>query len=168
MDSNINNVVISASSHSWDEADSPAIAQTIKVVQFNIGNINFAIRVESVYKVLSGTNIFATEGNWVGVAHISDREVTVLDLQKRFFQPYAEKGYIVIVQHTDGELYGLFVPTVPAIIDLPIASVRILPASFRQADALGIASHVAIREEGENTQTIFLLDLATTIKLTKH
>ena len=46
-------------------------------------------------------------------------------------------------------------------MDVNVEHIRSLPRSYRYADTLEIASHVAIipDEEGSSSQTIFVLDL---------
>jgi purine-binding chemotaxis protein CheW len=44
-------------------------------------------------------------------------------------------------------------------MNLPRDRVRVLPSSYRKADTLGFCSHVAVVEEGEETKTVFLLDV---------
>ncbi len=160
----INNIVIKDNSLSWNDMDELENVKILKILIFNIGNIIFGISIDQIYKVVSSAQIYSSEGNWVGVSHIGDREVTVLDLQKKFFHPHSQQGYLIIIQYTDNELYGILVETVPALIDVPLSQIRVLPPSFRNADALGMASHVAIINDQDTTQTIFLLDLVTTLK----
>ena len=48
----------------------------------------------------------------------------------------------------------------PSLIDVALENIRTLPASYRYADTLEIASHVAIvNRENKTNQTIFILDL---------
>ncbi|HEY9701670.1 MAG TPA: chemotaxis protein CheW [Allocoleopsis sp.] len=161
---NINNILIKDNPLTWDETEHTETTQLLKILIFNIGNITFGISIDQIYKVVSSAQIYSSEGNWVGVSHIGEREVTVLDLQKKFFHPHTQQGYLIIIQYTDNELYGILVETVPALIDVPLSQIRVLPPSFRHADALGIASHVAIINDQDTTQTIFLLDLVATLK----
>ncbi|MEM7594622.1 MAG: chemotaxis protein CheW, partial [Cyanobacteria bacterium P01_A01_bin.83] len=58
---------------------------------------------------------------------------------------------------------GIFVAQAPNLIDVPQSQIRILPNSYRHADTLEIASHVAIIDQGETSKTIFILDLAKLI-----
>lgn len=140
---------------------------TIKVLVFNINNLNLGVRIETVYKVLNATQIYRRGNNWVGIAHIGDREVTVLDLHQRLFaedktNENPADRYLIVIQNKQNELYGIPVETVPALIDLPVSAIRVLPESFRQADSLGIASHVAVLTEADNSITLFMLDIDST------
>ncbi len=97
---------------------------------------------------------------------MGDREVTVLDIHRRLFKTSrtnenVQPGYLVVIQNTQGELYGIPVEIVPALMDVPLSTVRVLPESFRHADTLGIASHVAVIPQSEAPLTLFLLDIDT-------
>ncbi|GAC1448563.1 MAG: hypothetical protein NVS2B14_17000 [Chamaesiphon sp.] len=161
------NITLSNSTSSdFDELDNLPSAPPIKMLVFSMGGLNLGLRIESIYKVLNSTQIYGTGLNWVGLAHVGDSEVTVLDLQRRLFASNitTEKfqgGYLVIVQNIKGELYGIPVETVPALIDVPLSSIRVLPESFRNADTLGIASHVAVVSQAETSLTLFMLDVNT-------
>lgn len=150
--------------------DASHAAPSLKVLVFSMGSLNLALRVELVYKVLNSTPIYGSGVNGVGIVHMGDREVTVLNLQQRLFQSSNtnenyKQGYLIVIQNTVGELYGIPVETVPALMDVPLSSIRVLPESFRNADTLGIASHVAVICQLETNLTLFLLDVDSTTKL---
>ena len=136
----------------------------IKLIVFTIKNLNFSLPIERVYKILNRTTIYSSGTNQVGVTHIGDREITVIDLHRRFFQASSIKesesnGYLVILQNTMGELYGIPVAEAPSLMDIPLSTIRVLPESYRQADTLEIASHVAVIPQEEGALTVFLLDV---------
>lgn len=154
-----------------NQLETARTAPFLKVLVFSMDSLNLALRIESVYKVLNAMPIYGIGVNGVGIVHMGDREVTVLDLRQRLFQSPRTNdnlsgGYLIVVQNTKGELYGLPTETVPTLMDVPLSSIRILPESFRHADALGIASHVAVISQSEMTFTLFLLDSDLTTKLT--
>lgn len=136
----------------------------IKLIVFTIGNLKFSLPIERVYKILNSTSIYGSGTNQVGIAHISDREITVIDLHRRFFKASSvneseSNGYLVILQNTTGELYGIPVAEAPILMDVPLSTIRVLPESYRQADTLEIARHVAVIPQGEGALTVFLLDV---------
>ncbi|HBK64958.1 MAG TPA: chemotaxis protein CheW, partial [Cyanobacteria bacterium UBA11166] len=108
----------------------------IKIILFTIGKLNFSLPIERVYKILNRTTIYGSGTNQVGIAHISDREITVIDLHRRFFQASSideaeTKGYLVILQNTTGELYGIPVGEAPILMDVPLSTIRVIPESYR-------------------------------------
>ncbi|MCP2728101.1 chemotaxis protein CheW [Limnofasciculus baicalensis] len=136
----------------------------IKLIVFTIKNLNFSLPIERVYKILNRTTIYSSGTNQVGIAHISDREITVIDLHRRFFKASLineseSNGYLVILQNTTGELYGIPVAEAPILMDVPLSTIRVLPETYRQADTLEIARHVAVIPQGEGALTVFLLDV---------
>ncbi len=148
------------SSISSEQVNSQA-ETNISVLAFAIGNINFAVPVEAIAKVQKYTNIFSSGLNHMGVAHIDDREVTILDLQRRLFHTSAidtvnYKGYLILIDTPIGEQFGIPVLIMPKFIKVPLSAIRVLPETYRRSDTLGIASHVAVLPE--SGLTVFMLD----------
>jgi chemotaxis signal transduction protein len=146
------------------------IKAALKLIVFSIGNLHFALRIESVYKVVERTPVYSSGLNHVGVAHMGDslrdssgsREVTVVDLNWQFFQSSSiseSGGYLVIVQNTTDEFYGIPVANTPALMEVPLSMFRVLPDAYRRADTLEVASHVAVIPQGGVPLTVFLLDV---------
>lgn len=152
------------------QADS--ITPSLKLIGFTLGELNLALRIESVYKVVNHTPVYSSGLNHVGVAHLGDalrdsaasREVTVIDLYRRLFKENLKSEshsdhYLVIVQNTTGEFYGIPVAQTPVLIEVPASMIRILPESYRRADTLEIASHVAVVPQEQGQLTVFVLDV---------
>ena len=162
----MNSTTVHQTTPDFDELEASPTAPPLKVLVFRIGSLNLGLRIESIYKVLNATQIYSSGLNWVGVVHMGDREVTVLDIHRRLFKTSrtnenVQPGYRVVIQNSQGELYGIPVEVVPALMDVPLSTVRVLPESFRHADTLGIASHVAVISQSETPLTLFLLDIDT-------
>ena len=137
-------------------------AQQIKLVVFGIGSLNLALHIESVQKVINYATVYSSGLNHVGVAHLGDREITVIDLHKRLFKSsHKESGsgkYFIIAKNSIGEQFGIVVAATPTLIDVPLSKIRALPESYRRADTLEIASHVTIIPQAAASLTVFLLD----------
>lgn len=136
----------------------------VKVIVFAVGQLNLALRVETIYKVLKQTQVHSSGLHSVGIAHVGDREVMVLDLQRQLFRTSsldanATSRYLVIASKATGELYGIPVEQVPTLLEIPLSTVRSLPDAYRQSDTLGIASHVAVIPQEQGSLTIFLIDV---------
>lgn len=137
---------------------------SLKLIVFSMGGLNLALQIESVYKVVNHTPVYSSGSNYIGVTHLADTEVTVVDLHKRFFKSSLlsnseREGYLVIVKNTVGELYGIPVANTPTLVEVPLTMIRVVPESYRRADTLEVASHVAVIPQAEATLTIFLLDV---------
>ncbi|MGL5796182.1 MAG: chemotaxis protein CheW, partial [Waterburya sp.] len=66
----------------------------------------------------------------------------------------------IISKNITGEPLGIRVTEAPTLIDVPVAKIRLIPDSYRRADTLAIASHVAvIPQKNDTALTIFILDL---------
>lgn len=145
-------------------------APVLKLIVFGIGNLNLALPIESVYKVINRTPVYGSGLRSVGVAHVDDGQVTVVDLYRRFFQSSQTSesdsgGYLVIVKNTTGELYGIPVTDTPTLIEVPSSTIRVLPDSYRHSDTLEVASHVTVIPQEAESLTVFLLDVARLLPL---
>lgn len=136
--------------------------KSTKLLIFGIGNLNLALPVEYVQKVINYTTIYSSGLNDTGLAHVGDREITIIDLHKRLFKTSqvlesAKKCYFIITKKIEGEEFGILVSETPTLVDVPLAQIRTLPESYRRSDTLGIASHVTIIPQEKGQLTVFLL-----------
>jgi purine-binding chemotaxis protein CheW len=139
-----------------------------KLLTFKLGNLYLALPVEYVQKVVNYTTVYSSGLNETGIARVGDREITVIDLHKRLFKnsqviEAGAKCYFIITKKIEGEEFGILVSQTPTLVDVPLAQIRTLPASYRRSDTLGIASHVTMIPQTEGQLTVFLLDLAQLI-----
>ncbi|MEM6445514.1 MAG: chemotaxis protein CheW [Cyanobacteria bacterium P01_D01_bin.123] len=152
-----------------DPSRRTATGPTIRVVAFPLHTLNLALRVESVERVLNNVPIYSSGLNSFGITHVGDREITVLDLQNQLFRTKTllpRQGndapispYLVVIQNSAGEAYGIPINAPPALTEIPANAIRILTSSYRRSDTLGIASHVAQVKGDTAPKTIFLLDV---------
>jgi chemotaxis signal transduction protein len=138
--------------------------RTIKLLTFGVGQLNLALPVDIVKKVINYTTIYSSGLNHMGVAHIDDREVTVIDLHKRLYkvsQPMGSdsRGYLILSRNNLGEPFAIWVAKTPTLQDVLMSKVRALPESYRRSDTLEIASHVTVIQQKDESVTVFLLDV---------
>ncbi|MBD2100631.1 chemotaxis protein CheW [Leptolyngbya sp. FACHB-261] len=133
----------------------------LKVTAFSIGNLNLALPIVSIYKVLNHTQVHGSGLNSVGIAYIEERELTVVDLHRRLLGTGAptQARYLIVIQNQIQELYGIPVLEIPVLMEVPLSRIRVLPESYRRADTLSIASHVALIHQMDAALTLFLLDV---------
>ncbi|AOX00836.1 chemotaxis protein CheW [Moorena producens PAL-8-15-08-1] len=136
----------------------------LKLVVFRIDSINFAFPIECVNKVINYTTVYSSGLNDIGIAHIDDHEIPIIDLHRRLFKSSKistsnPARFLLIAQNTMGEGFGIPVLKTPNLIEVSVSDIRTLPESFRQADTLGIASHVAVIPQENLSLTVFLLDV---------
>ncbi len=158
------NTLIQSKSHSLKHSNIGDAVASLKVVVFEIGNLNFAVRIETVYKVMHQTPVYARELNGLRIAHVGDREIIVVDLHRRLFHSRitadaSKKGYLIIVKNREGKLCGIPVAVVPALMELPLSKIQVVPESYHQANILAIASHFCYIPQAEASMIIFVLDV---------
>lgn len=151
---------------------------TVKLLVFAIGKLTLALPVERVKKVTKYTPIHGSGMSYINLTHIGRQEVTVVDLHQKLFNISHDKlisdgGYFILTKpkqipseaersrsYFPEESLGIRVAQSPSLIEVALADIRALPSSYRYADTLEIASHVAvINVEDGTSQTIFILDL---------
>jgi len=136
--------------------------QKIQFIVFNLKNLNFALPIHTVYKVVNPTPVYSSGVKAVGFTHLDQGEVTVVDLSRRFFQASLNTeatNYLIIVRNTTGEFYGIPVAETPILLEVSASMIRILPESYRRGDTLAVASHVAVIPTESTPLTVFLLDV---------
>lgn len=136
---------------------------TKKFLGFQIGTLNLALPVESVSKVIPYTTIHSSGLNELGIIHVGNRDLTVVDLYRRLFKTPHEssssnKGYFVLTINSVKESFAIWVPESPSLLDILLSNIRVLPESYRRRDSLEIATHVALFSHLNTQKTIFLLD----------
>lgn len=140
----------------------PTKAAPLKLVAFEVGKLNLAVRIDQVQKVVNLPTVYGSGLNPVGLARVGDQEITVLDLARRLFHTEPESthyGYLILVQQPNGEVFGIPSVETPLLLEVPTHLIRTLPPSYRQADTLEIASHIVVIPETEGSRTLFLLDV---------
>jgi purine-binding chemotaxis protein CheW len=139
-------------------------SQKIKLLVFPIKNIYVGLHIDTVQKVVNYSTVYSSGLNDYGVVNLDEQEITVVDLHKRLFntpQSSSETGkkYLLLAQNTVAETFGILIAETPGLYDVSLDKIRALPASYRQADTLKIASHVTvIPQENQPNLTIFILD----------
>lgn len=138
-------------------------SDTLKLLVFPVGNLNAALGIDTVKKVINYSTILGSGLNHYGLVNLGDQEVTVIDLhQKLFNQPQdigkENKKYILLAENSHQETFGILVTQSPELYDIKLSTIRELPSSYRRADTLQIASHVCVVKQEEADKTIFILD----------
>lgn len=134
----------------------------LQYIVFNLKNLNFGLPIQAVNKVVNRAPIYSSGIKSIGFTHLDENEVTIVDLSRRFFQASLNNeatNYLIIVRNTTGELYGIPVTETPILLEIYSSMIRILPESYRCADTLAVASHVAVIPTEGTALTVFLLDV---------
>jgi chemotaxis signal transduction protein len=137
----------------------------IKLLVFKIHKLTLALPILQVQKVIKNQPVHGSGLSHVNLTHLEDQEVAIVDLHQKLFkisqsQISSTTGYFIISKNITGEPLGIKVTEAPTLIDVPVAQIRLIPDSYRRADTLAIASHVAVIEQkNDPALTIFILDL---------
>lgn len=142
--------------------------EKLKFLIFSMGNLNLAMGIDSVIRIIPLPKIYRSGDKLLGITTYEDREVLVIDLYKRIYgqDTNIAKGYLVIFAGIRS-LYGITIASLPNVQDVPVNSLQTVPPEFRDRDTLGIASHmmqVSIKKS-EELQTVFLLDSELLLKM---
>lgn len=137
-----------------------------KLVIFPVSNLNLALHIDVVEKVINYATIFSSKLNHFGLVNIGDQEITVIDLHKKLFNVsqgenvdnLEQKKYLVLAKNSFNESFGVILNEAPILLDVPLNKIRTIPSSYRHADTLAIASHVTIIPQQTGTLTVFILD----------
>lgn len=158
------NTLVKTKANASRQTNNQEAVNSLKVIMFEMGDIKLALPIHNIAKVLPKTTVYGSGFHGVGIAHVGDREVTVVDLHKRLFQSSSindasKDSYLMIVKNRHNELYGIPVAVVPTLMEIALSCIRVLPESYRNADIFGFATHVAVIPAMETPMTIFLLDV---------
>lgn len=135
---------------------------TLSVLVMPFQHLWLATPVADIRKVIRMPEIYKSGQKTLGLAHFGDREAIVIDLHQKIYacpNPQRETHLVVIQAHSD-RLFGIPATTLPTLMHLPQAELKAIPADYRNADTLGIASHLVTLAKDNQSQTIFLLDPA--------
>jgi len=138
---------------------------SVKLLVFGIGKLTLALPILQVQKVIRHNPLHGSGLSHVSLTHLDDQEIAIVDLHQKLFKvslpPQGEtKGYFIISKKITQEPIGILVSESPALVDVASNQIRLIPNSYRRADTLEIASHVAVVPQEDGTsQTIFILDL---------
>jgi chemotaxis signal transduction protein len=133
---------------------------SVRVITFTIANQVLALPMNAIVKVVSCPPQMRSSTNSFELFHFGQHTITVLNLHQHFAQQSAASGkFLVITQLKQQELYAFLVDTPPDLIDLPAATIRQMPDSYRQGHALSIANCVSVAHEADETASIFIIDI---------
>lgn len=136
----------------------------LELAIFSVGNLKLALQTEFIYKLIRYKSVHSGDLNPVSIVHVDNSEVTVINLHQHLFKSSLDEelpaACLMIIHAVTGELYGIPTDDTPILLEVPLSMIRVLPESYRRADTLGIASHVAVLPQPDSiTLTVFLMDV---------
>lgn len=150
-----------------EQRTSVSQSTSVKFLTIPIEKLLLGAYLNSVVRVLSQVPIYGSGRTGVGIAHLDEEELTAIDLHYRLFgtsllpdegegDRAPENSHLVVVRSDAGERFGILCVKSPSMADVPTEKIRVLPPAYRQADTLGVCSHVAVIPKTQ--QTLFILD----------
>jgi len=142
--------------------------ETLKFLIFSMGELNLAMGIDSVIRIIPLPKIYRSGDKLLGIIIYEEQEIVVIDLYKKIYgqESNIAKGFLVIFGGIRS-LYGITIATLPNVQDVALSSLQPIPADYRDRDTLGIASHmmqIPIKKF-EEPQTVFLLDAELLLKM---
>ncbi|PZO40647.1 MAG: hypothetical protein DCF19_12235 [Pseudanabaena frigida] len=141
--------------------------ETLKFLIFAMGNLNLAVGIDSVIRIIPLPKIHRSGDKLLGIATYEEREVLVIDLYKRIYgtETNITKGFLLILSGKNS-LYGITIAALPNVQDVPVQSLQPVPSEYRDRDTLGISSHMMhVSIKKSDPQTVFLLDTELLLKM---
>ncbi len=134
----------------------------LRAIIFAVHDRWFALPVGAVLKISLCPPIKNALTQGMGTIDLGTETATVIDLEAKF-APNREysfaRRYLILTQTHDGEKCGLIAQSPPAMIEIPLSTIRPLPASYQQQGNLSFISHLAVLPKVGEDETIdvFLL-----------
>jgi hypothetical protein len=125
----------------------------------------FALPVEAIVRVTPAPANLDNFNRGIAMHHVGTEMVTVIDLCYRVTPDRpttaADRQFLIYFQTTMGEDCAIAVANFPLLMDMPITSVRPIPAAYRQVNDMNFASHMAVidRPNGGSPLQIFLIGM---------
>jgi chemotaxis signal transduction protein len=136
----------------------------LKFIVFRLGEHYLGLPIAVVLRIIGCPPVTHSSAPGIGFVEIDQQTITVVNLHQRIFpqsnSDTLQKRFLILTQTRQGELCGIPVDAPPALVEIPLQSIRPLPPSFRQNDPLGIASHMATIPQAEESLQIFLLGMS--------
>jgi hypothetical protein len=128
-------------------------------------NYFFALPAEAIIRVAPAPANLGNFNHGITMLNVGHEMVTVIDLCYRVMPTRpttaADRQFLIFVQTTLGEPCAITTANFPLLLDMPITTVRPIPAAYRQVNDMSFASHMAIldRAAGEDPLQIFLIGM---------
>jgi hypothetical protein len=125
----------------------------------------FALPVESIVRVTPAPATLSNFNHGIAMLNVGQEMITVVDLCYRVMPDRptttADRQFLIYVQTTMGEDCAIAVANFPILMDMPITSVRPIPAAYRQVNDMSFASHMAVvdRPNGDSPLQVFLIGM---------
>ncbi len=134
----------------------------LRLVVFDVAGFWLALPISAVIKVIPCPSIISNNHQGIGLVNLGKASVSVVDLHLRFSQkPLESPQFLIITFSQKREVFAIATDRVPGMVEVSLENIVPLPPSYRQVDALGIASHLAVIEQEQETISIYILEVGS-------
>lgn len=136
--------------------------ELLRLVVFNVADYWLGMPISSVIKVIPCPPMVSNNNQGISMIRIGHHSITVVDLYFRFNkQTIPDPQFLILTFTSRREVFAIPTDRVPGMVEVPLESIVPLPPSYRQVDALGLASHIAVVEQEEEVFSIYLLEVGS-------
>lgn len=135
--------------------------ETIRLVVFAIAGYRFGLLLHRILRVVNCPDeLRSRPSEPLEILPVGQQTLSVLNLRSHFGLVQTDQaGDFLVIAKVGGELCAIRVDAPPDLIEVDAATIRQLPAPYRQGHPLSIASQVVVLPQGKATLAIFLLEL---------
>lgn len=141
----------------------PINPETVRLIVFAIAGYRLGLPVDQILRVVNCPEELKTQSSErLELLSLGQHTISVLNLRSQLSlnraRTISESDFLVVAK-VGAELCAIRVDAPPDLIEVEAATIRQLPAPYRQGHPLSIASQVVVLPQGKATLAIFLLDL---------
>lgn len=154
---------------------SPELPKTCRTVVFSIAGHSLALPLAAVLKVIPRSAVLHNQVADASLVYLDQQPITLLNLHPLLsYIPASHRTsvskksgqFLLIVGLDEESQWAIPVDESPTLLELPLSSVRLLPAAYRQA-IQNIACHVAVLNHALTSFTLLLLNLKQAASLSQ-
>lgn len=144
-------------------------SETVRLIVFAIAGYRLGLPVDQILRVVNCPEELKTQtSERLELLPLGQHTISVLNLRSQLSlnqtRTTPENDFLVVAK-LGAELCAIRVDAPPDLIEVEAATIRQLPAPYRQGHPLSIASQVVVLPQGKATLAIFLLDLKRVLTL---
>lgn len=146
-----------------NQLQTPTQKDTIRLIVFAIAGYRLGLPLNQILRVVNCPDeLKAQTSEVLELLPLGQHTILVLNLRSRLSVNQAKTtpdSDFLVVAKVGTELCAIRVDAPPDLIEVEAATIRQLPAPYRQGHPLSIASQVVVLPQGKATLAIFLLEL---------
>lgn len=147
---------------------------SIRLVIFSIAGYRLGLPLDNILRVVNAPDELqartrvaelSRSAELLELLPLGEHTLSVLNLrahlslgQEQASRARSQAEFLVVTK-VGAELWAIRVDSPPDLIEVDAATIRQLPAPYRQGHPLSIASHVVVLPQGKATLAIFLLEM---------